>query len=123
MVSLAPTAAASTLVGISDRVAAYIATAKSATADGITWAEFGELLVGLLRLCVQTLDSTAFLTGQQKKELAITASAVLFDSFADRCVPLLAYPFWVVARAPVKLIVLAIASGAVEILIPLTRAA
>ena len=120
MVSLAPTAAASTLVGISDRVAAYIATAKSATADGITWAEFGELLVGLLRLCVQTLDSTAFLTGQQKKELAITASAV---SFADRCVPLLAYPFWVVARAPVKLIVLAIASGAVEILIPLTRAA
>jgi hypothetical protein len=28
---------------------AYVLTAKLAAADGITWAEFGELLTGLLR--------------------------------------------------------------------------
>lgn len=123
MISDAPTAAGSQFDNISESVRAYITTAKVAAKDGLSWSEFGELLVGLLRLAVQTLDRVATLTGPQKKELAIAAAAALFDTLADKCVPLVAWPAYVVARPAIRALVLALASGAIEILLPLTRAA
>lgn len=123
MISDAPTAAGNQFDNISESVRAYIATAKLVARDGLSWAEFGELLVGLLRLAVRTLDTVATLTGPQKKELAIAAAAALFDSLADKCVPLVAWPVYVIARPAIRALVLALASGAVEVLLPMTRAA
>lgn len=123
MISEAPMAAAKPFDTISECVMAYITTAKVVARDGLTWAEFGELLVGLLRLAVQTVDRVATLTGPQKKELVLAAAAALFDSLADKCVPLVAWPIYVVARPAIRALVLALASGAVEILLPMTRTA
>jgi len=88
----------------------------------LTWTEFGELLVGLLRLAVQTVD-VLNVPGEQKKAVVMEAAAALFDALADRAVPVWAYPFWLAVRGPTRALVLAIASGAIEQLLPLVRSA
>jgi hypothetical protein len=123
MISEAPLTAAAAFDNLSEKVRAYIATAKLASADGLTWAEFGELLTALLRLAVATLDDIGTLSGAEKKDLALVAAAALFDTVADRCVPLLAWPVYVIARPAIRALVLALAGGAIESLLPLVRAA
>jgi hypothetical protein len=51
MIAEAPLAAGSQFTDVVNAARAYITTAKVAARDGLTWVEFGELLVGLLRLC------------------------------------------------------------------------
>lgn len=103
------------------RAQAFLALAREQAKDGVTWQEFGRLLMELLRLIVSGLDAVTGMTGPQKKTAAINCAASLFDSLADRCVPLVAYPVWIAIRVPVRMIVLALAGGAVEALLPLTR--
>lgn len=108
--------------GIYGKVDAFVLSARAKAADGLTWAEFGELLVALLRLSVCTLDDVAAMSGEEKKALALAGAATLFDAVADFAVPLWAKPFWAIGRTAVRAIVLALASGAIEQLIPLVRA-
>jgi len=117
------TAAANLDGGLLNKIVAFLETAKSAAADGITWAEFGELVVALLRLVVTFLDTVSTLTGAEKKALALDAVAGLFDAVADKAVPTLAWPVWILARPAVRALVLALASGAIEQLLPLVRSA
>lgn len=117
------TAAANLDGGLLNKIVAFVETAKSAAADGITWAEFGELVVALLRLVVTFLDTVSTLTGAEKKALALDAVAGLFDAVADKAVPMLAWPVWILARPAVRALVLALASGAIEQLLPLVRSA
>jgi hypothetical protein len=123
MIADAPIAAASPFQSISQKVSAYLAAAQSATADGLTWREFGELLLGLLRISIETLDATSTLSGPEKKELVLEAAAALFDTLADQAVPLAAWPIWILLRPSIRSLVLAIAAGAVEQILPLVRAA
>ncbi len=121
MIAEAPIAAAEERVGLLDKIAAFVSAARAVAADGLTWAEFGELMVGLLRLVVAVLDTVTTLTGEQKKALALEAVGDLFDAVADRAVPPIAWPVWIVARPAVRSLVLALASGAIEQLLPLVR--
>lgn len=122
MIAAAPVAVATNLdAGLLSKIHAFVETAKSAAADGITWSEFGELMLALLRLVVTTLDSVSAMTGAEKKSLALEAVGSLFDAVADRAVPLAIYPLWMLARPAVRSLVLAIASGAIEQLLPLVR--
>ena len=109
--------------GLLDKITTYIASAKVAAADGLTWSEFGELLLALLRLVVSALDSVATLSGKEKKFLALDAVARLFDAVADYAVPVTLYPIWLVARPAVRSLVLALAGGVIEQLLPLVRLA
>jgi hypothetical protein len=118
----APVAVAENLDGgLLAKIKAFVETAKSAAADGLTWAEFGDLMLALLRLVIAGLDAANGLTGAAKKDLALMAVASLFDAVADKAVPPLAYPIWVLARPAVRALVLALASGAVEQVLPLVR--
>jgi hypothetical protein len=123
MIADAPIAAASPFQSIAHKVSAYLAAAQSAAADGLTWREFGELLLGILRISIETLDATSTLSGPEKKELVLEAAAALFDQLADRCVPLTAWPVWILVRPAIRSLVLAIAAGAVEQILPLVRLA
>lgn len=123
MICDAPIAAADNMAGIYDKVQAFIATAKSAAAGGLTWAEFGELFIALMRLCISTLDTVSVLSGPEKKAMVIEAVAMLFDAVADKAVPLAAYPLWLLVRPSVRSLLLAVAAGAVERLLPLVRSA
>jgi hypothetical protein len=109
--------------GLLDKITTYIASAKVAAADGLTWSEFGELLLALLRIVVSALDSVATLSGKEKKALTLDAVARLFDAVADYAVPVTLYPIWLVARPAVRSLVLALAGGVLEQLLPLVRLA
>ena len=109
--------------GLLDKITTFIASAKVVSADGLTWSEFGELLLAMLRLVVSALDSVATLSGKEKKAMAIDAVARLFDAVADYAVPMTLYPIWLVARPAVRSLVLALAGGVLEQLLPLVRLA
>lgn len=108
--------------GIYEAMDSFLQDAKAKAADGLTWAEFGQLLIAFLRLGVSTLDAVTAMTGEQKKAVVMEGAAALFDAVADFAVPLWAKPFWMVSRTAIRSIVLALASGAIEQLIPLVRA-
>lgn len=122
MIAAAPYAAAGNMAGVFDKVKAFVETSRSAAADGLTWAEFGELLVALVRLLVEALDTVSVLTGPQKKAMVLEAVGLLFDAVADKAIPAALYPLWLLARPAIRQLVIAIAAGAVEQIIPLVRA-
>lgn len=123
MIAAAPVAAAANVQTVVAKIQAFVATAKSAAAGGITWAEFGELFVALIRLAVDALDTLSGVPGAEKKAMAVEAVAMLFDAVADRAVPAVAYPLWLLARPAVRSLVLALAAGAIEQVLPLVRTA
>lgn len=112
---------AAPVLTLAGKVSAFLDAVKADAKDGLTWTEFGNLLIALLRLVTETLDKTLTLTGPEKKALAIEAVAVFFDTFADRCVPLVAYPIWALARPAVRALVIALATGALEQVLSLVR--
>jgi hypothetical protein len=103
-------------------VAAFIAAAKERAKDGISVADVGALVVSLLRLSVAGLDSIP-LEGAAKKEWALEAVGLLFDSVAGFAVPAYLYPVWVLIRPAVRQLVIAAAGGALESLLPIVRKA
>lgn len=105
------------------RAAAFVSAARSAAADGLTWREFGDLLVALMRLMVASLDDLATMSGAEKKAVVLEAVEALFDAVADKCVPLVLWPVWLIARPAVRSLIVALAAGAVEQLLPLVRSA
>jgi hypothetical protein len=121
MIATAPLSAGSQFTDVMNAAKAYITTAKVVAADGLTWAEFGELLVGLLRLSVQLADLLN-VPGDQKKAVVMEAAAALFDAVADKAVPTVLWPLWLVTRSSVRALVLALAAGAVEQILPMVRA-
>lgn len=121
MVADAPIAAARPFSDIADKVTAFLVTARVSARDGLTWMEFGALVAALVRLCVETLDATQNLTGQEKRAIVLEAVGVLFDSLAVLCVPYATYPFWFIVRPAARALVVAIAAGTIEIILPLLR--
>ena len=121
MISAGPISAASQFTDVVNAARAYVEAARAAAYDGLTWREFGELLIGLLRLSVQAADLLN-VPGDQKKVVVMEAAAALFDAVADKAVPAVLWPLWFVARPSVRSLVLALASGAVEQILPMVRA-
>lgn len=122
MIAQAPVAASESLLTVSEKIRAFIATAKVAATNGLTVSEFAELTVGLLRVVVAALDSMPG-DGPGKKAWALEAVGQLFDALADKCVPTVAWPVWVIAKPTVRSLVLMAAGGAIESLLPLVRKA
>lgn len=121
MISDASISAALKFQDMASQVRSFLAAARIAAVGGLDWQEFGELMMALVRLTTTTLDSIATLSGPEKKELVLEAVATLFDQLADKCVPLVAWPLWLIARPAIRTLVLALAAGAVEQLLPLVR--
>jgi hypothetical protein len=117
----APAAAAAPFDTLAAQLGAFFAAARSAAAGGLTWQEFGELLVSLLRMCVTTLDTVDGLTRDEKRAVVLAAAASLFDLVADKAIPVVAWPFWLIIRPAVRSLVLAIAAGAMEQILKLVR--
>jgi hypothetical protein len=101
-------------------VAKFIGDARAKSAGGLTVAEFGSLVVELLRLSVTGLESIPA-DKAAKKEWALIAVASLFDNLADCLVPTLAKPFWWLVRPAVRALVLSAAGGALEQVLDMVR--
>lgn len=122
-VTSAPVAAATSLdAGLLSKIHAFVESARSVAADGLTWVEFGELTLALLRLVVTGLDQVRVMTGAEKKAVALEAVGSLFDAVADKAVPATVWPLWLLVKPAIRSLVLAIASGAVEQVLLLVRA-
>lgn len=122
MISDAPTIATRDLITLRDKLAAFVTIAQMKARDGLTVAEFSELLIAALRMAIAVVDSIPT-DGAAKKQMVMDAVAAVFDGLADRMIPTLAYPVWIVARPAVRALVLMFADGAIESMLPLVRGA
>jgi len=122
MIADKPINAAQWFDTVAGQVQAFILSARKASTAGISWSDFGELLVALLRMTIATVDTLQGLTGPEKKEIVVHAAGILFDNVASYAVPAWLVPIWFVARPAVRSLVVALAGGAVEILLPMVRA-
>jgi hypothetical protein len=122
MISTAPVQATQDLSVLGDKVSAFIAIAQLKARNGLTLSEFGELVVALLRVVMSTVDSLPA-EGSEKKQWALDAVASLFDALADGCIPILAWPVWILVKPAARSILLLVISGAIESLLPLVRIA
>ena len=104
-------------------VVGFIAGARLKAAGGLTVAEFGSLVVEVIRLAVAGLDTITTLDGPGKKAWTLACVGSLFDAVADSCIPLLARPVWWIVRPTIRTLVLSAAGGALEQILTLTRAA
>jgi hypothetical protein len=111
-----------TLYELSDKVKGFILDAQERAADGITIADFAEIAVDLLRIVIATLD-TIPATNSEKKAWAVAAIAMLFDELADKCVPVVVWPVWMIVRPAARQLVILSAGGLIEGLLPIVRAA
>jgi|688.fasta_scaffold242393_6 hypothetical protein len=119
-VSEAPLAAAESVSQVLEKIRAFVASAKLASKDGITISEFAELSVSLLKTAMAAVESIP-IDGPSKKVWVLEAIGLLFDAVADKAIPFPVYPLWVLVRPAVRSLVLAIAGGAVEAILPLVR--
>jgi hypothetical protein len=101
-------------------VMAFIADARLKAQGGLTVAEFGSLVVELIRLAVTGLEEIPA-DGPAKKAWALTIVGTLFDAVAGFAVPIYLQPVWLIARPAVRALVLAAASGALEQILSMTR--
>lgn len=99
----------------------FLDRSREQARDGLTWTEFGSMVASLVRLAVEMLDTVQTLTGPEKKVLVLESVGVLFDRLAVMCVPTPAYPFWYIVKAPARALVVAIAAGTIETILPLVR--
>lgn len=106
---------------IGPKILAFLDQAVASAKDGLTWVEFGQLLLAVIRIAVTTLDTVQQLSGPEKKELVLEAVAALFDRLADKAVPPVAYPLWLLAKPSIRSLILALSAGAVEIVLPMVR--
>jgi hypothetical protein len=120
MIADKPIAAAAGPADIATKVSEFIAAAKAASANGLTVAEFAELTLALLKIAVAAADSIP-VDGAARKSWVVDAVGLLFDAVADKMVPVVAWPLWIVFRSSVRSLVLAAAGGAVEAILPLVR--
>ena len=120
MISSAPVTATQDLPKVADKIKAFVAKARERAADGLTVSEFAELTVALLRVVMAAVDSLPD-DGEQKKKWVLDAVAMLFDALADKAVPTMAWPIWLVVRGSVRSLVLMAAAGAIESMLPLIR--
>ena len=104
-----------------DKGYAFIQHAKTSAADGLTWSEFGELSSALMKLSTAFLDTVTRMTNEEKKVAVLDLVGRLFDAVADKCIPFVAYPFWLIVRPAVRALVIASAAGTMEQILELVR--
>jgi hypothetical protein len=102
------------------QITAFIERAKAMAGGGLTVDEFGTLAVDLMRLSIAMLDKLAG-PGVDKKAMVLDAVGELFDAVADQCVPLVAWPVYLLFRPALRSLALALAAGAIESLLPMIR--
>lgn len=108
------------VVTVTEQVRKYITNAKVLAQDGLTIAEFGELVTELMRVLVAAMDSIDA-AGPKKKQWLLAAIGALFEEVADKCVPLPAYPLWLMVRPAAKKVLLHFAGGAIEVILQMYR--
>ena len=102
------------------KLSEFMEEAKRRAVDGVSTADVTALTLDAMRIAMTMLDGMV-MDGKGKKAEVLRVAEYFFDSFADLCVPTIAKPLWWLMRPAVKALVMQLASGAVEALLPIVR--
>ena len=104
------------------KIEAFLMALRERAKDGITASELAASAVEGMALAISLLE-IRLLSGPDKKLEVLQLVSYVFDTYADKCVPVLALPVWWIVKPAVRVLLLAVASGAVEPMLRLTRGA
>lgn len=104
-----------------DKIADLLTNIRKRAADGTTVADLTQDTVDAMRLAMTVLDTVSGMSGEEKKAEVLKMVGWVFDQYSDLCVPLIAKPVWWVLKPTARTLVLLIASGAIESLLPVVR--
>ncbi len=106
--------------GLQQRVHVYINEFRTRVGDGLTLSELCEITLGGMRLAIAFADELD--VGHEEKKNIVSKLAVsLFDEFGYLVLPLPLKPLWWIIKPTLRSLVMALAGGAVETLLPLVR--
>ena len=116
----APVAKAEGELTLAGKVTAFINEAVLQAKGGLTLVECGHLLFALLALAMSAADEWRNVPGTQRKTWVLDAVGRLYDAL----LPFMPLPVRVpIVSGVIRQVVLALASGAIEALLPTVRAA
>jgi hypothetical protein len=104
----------------SDKISEFVFSVKVKAEDGLTVSELATITLDGMRLAITLLDRMQMPSVDKKAEV-LRLVEYMFDTFADRVVPMYLKPIWFLMRSATRALVLSLAAGAVESLLPLIR--
>lgn len=105
---------------LSERVQRFVESTIVAAKDGITVSEFARLFVEAIRLAVAAMDALP-LPGEERKAAVMAFAGQVFDLLADKCVPAVAWPAWVLLKPAARSLAVSLSGGIIEAILPLIR--
>ena len=115
-----PSIAADALPSLAEKMKSFCVVAILKSANGITVSEFSELTLALMRISIAAADAVP-VSGPERKEFVLAGVGLLFDSVADRMIPVLAWPVWILLKPMARTFTLSMASGGIEAILPLLK--
>ncbi len=102
------------------RLGKFMQEVNERAKDGISLQDFSAIFFGGLRLAVAAVDAIP-IEGVERKRMVMHFAGTLFDKYADKMIPIYVYPFWFVVKPAAKMLLMSLAAGAVEAILPLVR--
>jgi len=104
----------------SSRLGMFINEVNERASDGLSLQDFSAIFFGSLRLAIAAVDSIP-VDGVERKKMVMEFAGTIFNKYADRIIPLYLYPAWLLVKPAVRLLLMSIAAGAIEAILPLVR--
>jgi len=104
----------------SSRLGVFLADVSKRAEDGLSLQDFSAIFFGGVRLAIAAVDGIP-IEGSERKRMVMHFAGTLFDKYADKVIPIYAYPFWIVVKPAAKMLLMSLAAGAVEAILPLVR--
>lgn len=102
------------------RLGKFIKEVNERAADGLSLQDFSAIFFGSLRLAIAAVDGIP-VEGIERKKMVMDFAGTMFDKYAAKMIPIYVYPFWVVIKPAARMLLMSVASGAVEAILPLVR--
>lgn len=102
------------------RLGKFLQDVNERAKDGLSLQDFSAILFGGVRLAIEAVDAIP-VEGSERKKMVMHFAGSLFDKYADKVIPIYVYPFWIVVKPAAKMLLMSLAAGAVEVLLPLVR--
>jgi hypothetical protein len=106
----------------SAQIGQLIERSRQRFADGMQLADFAGIFLDAMRLSIAAVDAIP-MEPAARKALVVEFAGDIFDQFAGKLIPPMAWPFWLLARSTVRAAFLAFAGGVIESLLPVVREA
>mgnify|MGYP005687250971 CR=1 FL=1 len=102
------------------RLGMFLSDVNKRASDGLSLQDFSAIFFDSLRLAISAVEAIP-VEGTERKKMVMDFAGTMFDKYADKIIPIYVYPFWIVVKPAARMLLMSVAAGAVESILPLVR--